>query len=131
MTPEQNQVLSDLRSAGYAIVVFSPEELRGARRRVVEDRLTELGNDSVIEDSIPERSVIACNVKTGVKQYFDQYTAHEWAAAYGYCEEHNKLGQLFAAAQEGKLGTFYHTLPLSLEQGTVSCGDWISKTEET
>jgi len=131
MTPEQNQVLRDLRAAGYAIVVLTPEELRGARPSSIEDRLIELANDSVIGDSIPGRSVIACNVKTGVKQYFDQYTAHEWAAAYGYCEEHNKLGSLFAAAQDGKLGTFYHTLPLQLENGKVSCGDWTAGNEET
>ena len=131
MTPEQIQVLRDLRAAGYAIVVFTPEELRGARPSSIEDRLIELANDSVIGDSILGRSVFARNNRTGVTQHFDPNTAHEWAAAYGYCEEHNKLGQLFAAAQDGKLGTFYHTLPLSLEQGTVSCGDWISKTEET
>ena len=32
-----------LRAKGYAVVVFTPEELAGARRNRVEDRLVELG----------------------------------------------------------------------------------------
>ena len=41
-----------LRAKGYAVVVFTPEELAGARRNRVEDRLVELGWE-VIADLKP------------------------------------------------------------------------------
>ena len=43
-----------LRAAGYAVVVFNPEELAGASRNRVEDRLVELGWE-VISDLKPEQ----------------------------------------------------------------------------
>ena len=49
MTHEQLQVIRDLRHAGYAICIFSPEELDGASVNIVQGRLAELGNE-VIED---------------------------------------------------------------------------------
>lgn len=49
MTPELSKALQDLRSAGYAIAIFGPDEIRGADASVVENRLVELGND-VIKD---------------------------------------------------------------------------------
>lgn len=40
-------VLNGLRDRGYAVVVFTPQELRGAKTRHVEDRLIELGWDVI------------------------------------------------------------------------------------
>ena len=39
--------LRQLRKMGYAVVAFTPEELRGADSDHVEDRLTELGWDVI------------------------------------------------------------------------------------
>lgn len=49
MTEEQRTAVETLRHAGYAVVVFYPEEVGSADPRRVEDRLAELGND-VIDD---------------------------------------------------------------------------------
>ena len=39
--------LKDLRNYGYAVVIFTPEELNGAKPGKVEDRLVELGWDVI------------------------------------------------------------------------------------
>lgn len=43
MTPAQTQTLRELRHAGYAVIVWSPQELGEANPRRVEDRSIELG----------------------------------------------------------------------------------------
>jgi hypothetical protein len=54
MTQEQiDQAIFALKDMGYAVVLFSPEELEGAESDRVEDRLIELGWD-VIYDLKPE-----------------------------------------------------------------------------
>ena len=54
MTQEQiDQALFALKDMGYAVVVFSPEELDGAEADRIEDRLIELGWD-IISDLKPE-----------------------------------------------------------------------------
>jgi hypothetical protein len=54
MTQEQiDQTLFALKDMGYAVVVFSPEELDGAEADRIEDRLIELGWD-IISDLKPE-----------------------------------------------------------------------------
>ena len=49
MTNEQREVINQLRLAGYAIIVWTPEELGDASPKRVEDRSVELGWD-VIND---------------------------------------------------------------------------------
>lgn len=43
MTPQEIDTLRNLRSQGYAVVIFNSEELKGADPDRVEDRLIELG----------------------------------------------------------------------------------------
>jgi hypothetical protein len=43
MNKEQREIIEQLRHEGYAVIVWSPEELEGASRRHVEDRSVELG----------------------------------------------------------------------------------------
>jgi len=43
MTPEQAQVVRELRDAGYAMALFAPDELLGADPLLVEIRMTEYG----------------------------------------------------------------------------------------
>lgn len=38
-----DRTVSDLRDAGYCVVIFTPEELRNARPNKVEDHLVEVG----------------------------------------------------------------------------------------
>jgi len=40
-------VINSLRDRGYAVVVFTPQELRGAKTRHVEDRMVECGWDVI------------------------------------------------------------------------------------
>ena len=43
MTQSQTQALRELRHEGYAVCVFSPEELEGANPKYVEDLMCEHG----------------------------------------------------------------------------------------
>jgi hypothetical protein len=49
MTPAEREVIAELRSRGFAVIIWTPEELAGASRKHVEDRSVELGWQ-VIED---------------------------------------------------------------------------------
>lgn len=49
MTPVQQEAIDELRHAGFAVIIWTPDELGEASPRRVEDRLTELGWD-VISD---------------------------------------------------------------------------------
>jgi Lhr-like helicase len=54
MTHQQIKVINDLLDMGYAIVIITPEELRNASARKVEDRLVELSWDIIdaLDDGI-------------------------------------------------------------------------------
>ena len=43
MTPEEQAVIANLKSRGFAVITWTPEELAGASRKHVEDRSVELG----------------------------------------------------------------------------------------
>lgn len=43
MTPEELEVIASLRDKGYAVIVWTPEELKEASSQRVEDRSIELG----------------------------------------------------------------------------------------
>lgn len=43
------QILSELRSEGYAVVLFSPDDLGTATARSLENRLVELGNEAITD----------------------------------------------------------------------------------
>lgn len=47
MTQEEWHVIKKFRDNGYAIVIFNKDELLGAPREDVEDRLVELGWDVI------------------------------------------------------------------------------------
>ena len=54
MKPSQMEVLRELRHSGYAVIVWTPEELQGASATRIEDRSIELGHeviDCLKEDS--------------------------------------------------------------------------------
>lgn len=60
----ESQTVDELRAAGYAVVVFNPDELRGVAPRRIEDRMIECGNDAIDilvepEDPRPETDVLA------------------------------------------------------------------------
>lgn len=47
MTPEQEKAINELRDAGYAVVVYSPQELQGVSRDRLEKRLIADGADHI------------------------------------------------------------------------------------
>lgn len=47
MTPEQTEIIKQLRDQGYVLAVFSPEDLRGANHNVVQNSLAEQANDLI------------------------------------------------------------------------------------
>lgn len=44
-----SQYLNELRMAGYAVVIFLPDELGGASAKSLENRLVELGNQAITD----------------------------------------------------------------------------------
>lgn len=53
-----------LRAAGYAVCVFSPEELHGIPKRVIEDALAERGNEIIAQETgqhAPNRVACRCD----------------------------------------------------------------------
>lgn len=59
MTPEQFAVIDALRRKGWAVVVFSPEELAGADRQRFEERLDDLGVE-LADSMAPDMEPIEC-----------------------------------------------------------------------
>jgi hypothetical protein len=49
MTTAEREIIEELRGRGFAVIIWTPEELAGASRKHVEDRSVELGWQ-VIED---------------------------------------------------------------------------------
>jgi hypothetical protein len=47
MTNEQIKVLNELTFAGYAVAVWTPEEIGDLNPRKIEDRVIELGNEVI------------------------------------------------------------------------------------
>lgn len=47
MTPEQKSAIEQLRSEGYAVVVFNPEELKGTNADHLEEILVERGENFI------------------------------------------------------------------------------------
>ncbi len=52
------RTVEDLRSSGYAVVLFSPDELGTATAKSLENRLVELGNEAItdLQESITTES---------------------------------------------------------------------------
>ena len=47
MTAEQQRIIRELMNEGYAVIVWSPEELEGASAKHVQDRSIEVGWDII------------------------------------------------------------------------------------
>lgn len=47
VTDSEHEALMSLRHKGYAIVVFTPDELNGVEAKRVEDRMIETGWDTI------------------------------------------------------------------------------------
>jgi len=74
--------------------------------------------------------ITATNLRTGDEKSFDDDTTPLWAVCYGHCEEHDRLSELFAAAQEHRVVEFAQTLPVSVGVVSIACGDWAALTGE-
>jgi len=57
MTDEAMKAIRELRDLGYAVCIFNPEELNGAKPHKVEDELVSAGWD-IIDNLATEEEVI-------------------------------------------------------------------------
>jgi hypothetical protein len=57
MTEEQMKAIRELRDSGYAVCIFNPEELRGAKPHKVEDELVSAGWE-IIDSLATEEEVL-------------------------------------------------------------------------
>jgi len=49
-----------------------------------------------------------------------------WAVAYCYCEQHDKLPELFEEERLGRFIEYAKTLPVTVGARSVACGDWVT-----
>jgi len=61
MTEAQRAAINELRNEGYAVIVWTPEEIGTANPRRVEDRSIELGYDIIDDLSDGENSKFDCD----------------------------------------------------------------------
>jgi len=47
MTEAQNKVINELRESGYAIAIWSPEEVEGVSNKDLESQVAQFGNEVV------------------------------------------------------------------------------------
>jgi hypothetical protein len=103
----QNNAITQMRLAGYAIVRFSPEELTGVEPKTLENRLVELGNQAIEDlretpdiDAIVEHAICSANDNNNGWTP-DEHTAREGvlqsAEELGYALSENEVAR---AAQE-------------------------------
>lgn len=91
----KDMTLKELREAGYACVVFNPEELRGAAPRDVEEALVERGWDT-IDDLHPDNEGTCTHLLVGdgygLCQNSDSYHDHDEVTTEdcARCPEHTK-----------------------------------------
>ena len=71
----------------------------------------------------------AFSVITGEELHFDDKTTPEYAAAYGYCEQHNLISALFAAVHDKRFGVFFESLNPTYGKHSVCVGDWVASTD--
>ena len=64
------------------------------------------------------------NLKTDEVQEFDEETSPEWAVAFAYCEQNNRLSWLYRYQQKNELTKAYALLPMRTGPRSVACGDW-------
>ena len=55
---------------------------------------------------------------------FDQDTAGIYAVSYAYCNNNNLTSEFFKHAQDNTLESYYETLPITVGQHSIACGDW-------
>lgn len=53
-----------------------------------------------------------------------------WAVAYCHCEQHDKLHELFEQEQLGQFVEYAKTLPITIGERSVACGDWAALERE-
>lgn len=67
------------------------------------------------------------NALTDEEVHFDDRISAEYAVAYAYCAENNRMSALFYHCHALTLPDFYKTLPMTYGKQSVCCGDWITK----
>lgn len=61
-----------------------------------------------------------------IQMEFDSTLSAEWGVAYAYCEENNRLSQLYAHRDDGTLDELYAKLPMTRGKLSIACGDWMA-----
>jgi hypothetical protein len=56
---------------------------------------------------------------------FDATVHPDYAVAYAYCEDNQRLSELFAHRDDNKLPDLYARLPMTRGVRSVACGDWM------
>lgn len=64
--------------------------------------------------------------RNGFEMSFDAAVGSDWAVAYAYCEENNRMSELFSHRDAGTLPALYAKLPFTYGKTSVACGDWMA-----
>ena len=65
MTPEQNQVIQDLQRAGYAVIIWTPEELGETDPTWVEDMSISYASEYLIPNQEGQEPATDCSRSYG------------------------------------------------------------------
>jgi len=76
-----------------------------------------------------EKPVLAFNLATSAELFFSGDVSPKWAAAYGYCEESDRLSWLFSKREAGEIDSALAELPIQVGERSVNCGDWAAMVE--
>lgn len=61
-----------------------------------------------------------------IELLFDPVVSPEYAVAYAYCADNNRLSELFSHLQDGRLPDILSRLPMTKGKNSIACGDWMA-----
>lgn len=71
-----------------------------------------------------DRLLRVYNLLTNDEMSFDRDTDPEYAVAYAYCGDNNRMSWLFEHVHSNTFGEAKKELPITRGAKTVSCGHW-------
>lgn len=76
-------------------------------------------------------SITSTNLNSDTVYQFDDATTPLWAVCYAYCADNDQLHELFVSAHNNTFLEFSKTLPVTVGQCSIACGDWAAPTSTT
>lgn len=76
--------------------------------------------------AVPAKPVKVFHALRNIQMEFTASVTAEWGVAYAFCEENNRLSELYSHRDAGTLAAMYAKLPMTYGKQSVACGDWMA-----